>query len=294
MRKANSAIFGALFLCLSLSVHAQAASNSSAQLVTNPPISARALKPSTLASPLTVPADTDGKPVAFGQQVRVWTVWYLNTNCTSISTGSITASEGPLYGAVTVVVGNATLPPGFPCAGDSLPATTAYYTWDVSTPSTVTDFFHLHYVATANGATADTDWQALLVGGCPICSSAGSPVASQSGTGSDVTYNGLAGDPIVLGSGAVFEEFTDYRSYGQNPLTFVRYYNSLGVPNTFASELGTKWRSSYDRFLSFVSSSLTVAERPDGQLLNFTLSGGVWTPDTDVDYTPHRQDQPGR
>jgi RHS repeat-associated protein len=270
VRKTNFAIFGALFLCPSLSVHAQAASNSSAQLVTIPPISARTSKASTLASPLTVPTDTLPKSVAFGQQVRVWTVWYLNlSNCTSIATGTITASEGPLYGTVTSVVGNATLPPGYACAGDSLPATKAYYTWNVSNPTAVVDFFHLHYLA-SNGVTDDTDWQALLAGG-----------------GDAGNYPGACAtcDPIDLGSGNVFEQVTDYTTFGQNPISFVRYYNSLGVPNTFSSELGVNWRSNYDRFLSFVSSSLTVAERPDGRLLNFTLAGGVWTPDTDVDYT---------
>lgn len=37
-------------------------------------------------------------------------------------------------------------------------------------------------------------------------------------------------------------------------------------------------------FFSFPA-SLTVAERPDGQLINFYSNGGAWTSDSDADYT---------
>jgi RHS repeat-associated protein len=206
--------------------------------------------------------------MAFGQQIRVWTVWYINvSNCTSAGTGTMTPSSGPQYGTVSSVVGSLPLPPGYACAGVSLPETTAYYTWTVSTPTALVDYFHLHWQA-SNGASADTDWEGMLNGAAP-----------------DHPGSVAAGDPIDLGTGNVFRQTTDYTTAGQNPLSFVRYYNSLGVPNTYAAELGVNWRSNYDRFLSFISPSLTVAERPDGALLSFTLTGGVWTPDSDVDFT---------
>jgi hypothetical protein len=93
------------------------------------------------------------------------------------------------------------------------------------------------------------------------------------------------GDPINTSSGDVFETVTDYQTAGQNKLNYIRYYNSLTVAYTFASELGTNWRSNYDRFLQLNSSSQVIAERPDGQEIGFTNSGGSWASDSDVDYT---------
>ncbi|MGB6686312.1 MAG: DUF6531 domain-containing protein, partial [Terracidiphilus sp.] len=94
------------------------------------------------------------------------------------------------------------------------------------------------------------------------------------------------GDPISICSGDVFEEVTDYQTAGQNKLSYIRYYNSLSVAGTNATDLGTNWRSNYDRFLQIISSSLITAERPDGQEINFyNNGGGSWTPDSDVDDT---------
>jgi uncharacterized protein RhaS with RHS repeats len=83
----------------------------------------------------------------------------------------------------------------------------------------------------------------------------------------------------------VFEEVNDHETTGQNKLSYIRYYNSLSVASTLASELGSNWRSNYDRFLQFISSTLITAERPDGQELNFYNNGGGWICDSDVDYT---------
>ena len=94
------------------------------------------------------------------------------------------------------------------------------------------------------------------------------------------------GDPINTGTGNVFERATDYSTTGQNPLGFIRYYNSMEVvsnPTTFATSLGTNWRSNFDRYLNIVSGTAVNAERPDGQVISFTLSGSIWTPDSDVD-----------
>ena len=46
---------------------------------------------------------------------------------------------------------------------------------------------------------------------------------------------------------------------------------------------GRTGRSTYDRYLSIVSASSVSAERADGMVASFTLTGAIWTPDTDVD-----------
>ena len=90
-------------------------------------------------------------------------------------------------------------------------------------------------------------------------------------------------DPIDLGSGNVYEHVTDYETAGQNKLAFTRYYNSMANPDTFATVLGSNWRSNYDRYLHLVSGTGVQAERADGQVITFTLTGGVWKADTDID-----------
>jgi RHS repeat-associated protein len=93
---------------------------------------------------------------------------------------------------------------------------------------------------------------------------------------------GCAGEPISVGTGNVFEQVADYSTVGPNKLSFTRYYNSLASSTTFATTLGSNWRSTYDRYLRLSASSV-IAERADGQQLTFTLNGGAWTTDTDVD-----------
>jgi RHS repeat-associated protein len=88
--------------------------------------------------------------------------------------------------------------------------------------------------------------------------------------------------PINIGTGNMFETAEDYSTGGPNPLTFRRYYNSLAAPTAFTARLGKNWRSNYDRYLNIAASSV-IAERADGQQVRFTLNGGVWTPDTDID-----------
>lgn len=93
------------------------------------------------------------------------------------------------------------------------------------------------------------------------------------------------GEPVNLATGNVYYEVTDYKTAGANPLQFTRSYNSLGAAsgNTFAAMLGPNWRSNYDRYLRFVSSTSVIAERPDGQQVTFTLNGSAWTTDPDID-----------
>ena len=114
----------------------------------------------------------------------------------------------------------------------------------------------------------------------PPAKTLGSPCDGPGGCG--------GGDPITLGTGNVFEQALDYSTVGQNPLAFTRYYNSMAstsYPNTFATTLGTNWRSTFDRYLNIASGSSVLAERADGQVLSFTLNGSTWTPDSDVDVT---------
>jgi RHS repeat-associated protein len=101
----------------------------------------------------------------------------------------------------------------------------------------------------------------------------------------------LAGDPINPANGNVYETVTDYTTTGTNPLAFTRYYNSKGnaikvaalLVTTNATTLGTNWRSNYDGYIQVVSSTVVNVERPNGQVLQFTQSGGVWSSNTDID-----------
>jgi RHS repeat-associated protein len=113
-----------------------------------------------------------------------------------------------------------------------------------------------------------------------------SSLAKNIGNPCNIPGSNGTGDPISICSGDVFEEVTDYETVGQNKLSYIRYYNSLSVAGTYATDLGSNWRTNYDRFLQFISSSLITAERPDGQEINFyNNGGGSWIPDSDVDYT---------
>lgn len=103
------------------------------------------------------------------------------------------------------------------------------------------------------------------------------------GSGATCPGNCQAGNPIDVGSGNKYEEVTDYTTVGANPLGFTRYYNSLASPQTLATTMGKNWRSTFDRYINIISSNSVLVERPDGQILNFLLNNGVWTPDTDVE-----------
>ncbi|HVR27538.1 MAG TPA: RHS repeat-associated core domain-containing protein [Candidatus Polarisedimenticolia bacterium] len=268
-------------LLMPSNVRAQGASGEHGQILVFPPVAGRTAAPLGNGPEPTVPSDTQGRGVAFGEPYRVWTVWYINvSDCTSLGTGTITASQGPNYGVVMTTQGSLPLPPGYPCAGVSLPETTAYYTWNIRPTTTVIDFFHLHFEAT-DGAAADTDWQTSLIG-----KDLGSPNQCYAPEGTQDTRPGgpSCGDPIDIGSGNVFEKITDYETAGQNKLSFIRYYNSLGVPNTYASTLGANWRSNYDRYVNVLPGGIVVVERPDGQLLNFTKKAAAFIADADVDY----------
>ena len=92
------------------------------------------------------------------------------------------------------------------------------------------------------------------------------------------------GNPCDVASGNKFEQVIDYATSGSDTLSFVRSYNSLAAASysSHAGALGVNWRSNYDRYVRMVSATSLFVERPSGQALSFTLKGGVWTPDSDV------------
>jgi hypothetical protein len=100
-------------------------------------------------------------------------------------------------------------------------------------------------------------------------------------------------DPIDLRSGNLFQQFLDYRTSGPNPLSLIRYYNSMSSSSTLAGTLGPGWRTNYDRYLRLSPNSV-AAERADGKEYTFTLNNGNWTMDTDADVDLHRSRRYGR
>src|SRR6185436_9796247 len=121
------------------------------------------------------------------------------------------------------------------------------------------------------------------LGNCAASGGAASFGAKALGDPSGIPGCPDCGDPINVGTGNLYEQVADYRTVGPNNLSFTRYYNSMASASTFAASLGANWRSTYDRYLRIVSASSITAERENGRQVNFTLSGGNWTTDTDVD-----------
>lgn len=178
----------------------------------------------------------------------------------------------PAYGTVTYSIGSGTVT-SYPCTGTVVPVTLIYYTRTTHSSSTLFDAFDVH----ANDPEGDQfNWIANT-----------ELFAKTNGDCHDDSGGTTCGDPISIGTGNVFESVVDYETAGQNKLSYIRYYNSTPVPNTFASSLGTQWRSNYDRYLYFPNgdSSVVVGERADGQKVNFYANGGSWSSDSDVDYT---------
>lgn len=103
------------------------------------------------------------------------------------------------------------------------------------------------------------------------------------------------GDPCDVATGNNYQHTTDYSSGGSTPLEFSRYYNSNTNPSAVTSygpgwpELGSNWRSNFDRVLTFTYADANVAPiyngqdlalvyRPDGKIVMFTISGNTYTP----------------
>jgi RHS repeat-associated protein len=93
---------------------------------------------------------------------------------------------------------------------------------------------------------------------------------------------------IVIGSGNLFEPFSDYEPVGLHKLSFVRYYNSEVIPRTFAARLGPRWRSNYDRYLNIMwvgaHAFAVTAERETGRIETFVPDHGSWKSDDDLDF----------
>jgi RHS repeat-associated protein len=108
------------------------------------------------------------------------------------------------------------------------------------------------------------------------------------GNGPSNVGGASVGDPINVATGNLFEHYMDYTTSGQNPLQLIRYYNSQSYTrNLTTTILGANWRTNYDRYLYLNSTVNVVAQRPDGQAINFrcNVTSHVCTPDSDMDYT---------
>jgi len=186
------------------------------------------------------------------------------------STGATTAFDiGALGGWSVYLIGSGTLltPGVFPT---TLPPLSAWSNPALGPGSMLLDFLLLQ-----DGTAVNLGCSGSSLGGAAPGQALGDPSSLPGDCG--------CGDPINIGIGNLFEQATDYRTAGANRLGFTRYYNSMASSTTFATSLGTNWRSNYDRYLR-ISPSSVVAERPDGQQVTFTSSnGGAWTTDTDID-----------
>jgi RHS repeat-associated protein len=144
------------------------------------------------------------------------------------------------------------------------------YTLLLYRPDTSTDTTTSYTISIAGNSLRNTEVAKVNGSRCGSCHSGN---------------NAVAGEPVNLANGDLYEGVTDYTTVGTNALAFARSYNSLSqVSGVGATTLGPNWRSNYDRYLMFPTSSLAAAQRPDGQVINFTSVSGVWTPDTDTDY----------
>jgi RHS repeat-associated protein len=88
----------------------------------------------------------------------------------------------------------------------------------------------------------------------------------------------LAGDPINVGTGNLFETQTDFAAAPNTQLSFTRYYNSL---DTSSAGLGVGWHSTYHRGLSATAEGVTVT-RADGRQDIYTKNGSSYVADPDV------------
>ncbi|MGH9696230.1 MAG: DUF6531 domain-containing protein, partial [Bryobacteraceae bacterium] len=103
--------------------------------------------------------------------------------------------------------------------------------------------------------------------------------------------------PVQPGTGNKLQVETDYRGSGPLALIFTRVYNSAYKLNdynrTSGDPLGLNWSGNYFRSLDLTNSSNgsppgILAQRPNGQMLYFRLSGSAWVPDADITDTFER------
>ena len=130
---------------------------------------------------------------------------------------------------------------------------------------------------------------------CPNGCGVGS---SNTGGATPGTGSTVAGDPVNVSTGNLYQSEADYAGSGQNSLKFVRSYNSMSAyaawgwssaaipPTVF---IGSAWSATYFQRLvpmSVTDSTTTYnsvyAYRPDGRVLIFSEYNGVYSPDGDV------------
>jgi RHS repeat-associated protein len=96
------------------------------------------------------------------------------------------------------------------------------------------------------------------------------------------------GNPIDAGTGNKRQVETDYDGAGAFPLHFERTYQSGRTWLNNSVPIGIGWTHTYLASVFFMpapgsgTDTLALAYRPDGVILRFTLTNGVWTPDADV------------
>ena len=86
--------------------------------------------------------------------------------------------------------------------------------------------------------------------------------------------------PISIATGTKTLKESDYGPQ-DGLLSLTRYYNSSAsaIPGGM---LGTPWRTVYEASIAAVSSTLILATRPDGSLVEFEVQGTSYVPDPDV------------
>lgn len=109
------------------------------------------------------------------------------------------------------------------------------------------------------------------------------------------------GNPCDVSNGNKYQSEVDYVGGGENPLKFVRSYNSFSAYYVGSSHftnskapygpqsIGVAWTATYFQRLRRVTATASTdsfdtiyAVRPDGRVLQFNLYGGVFVPDADV------------
>jgi RHS repeat-associated protein len=132
----------------------------------------------------------------------------------------------------------------------------------------------------SNGALLNANFitQAVSPYGLAVTTSGPEPEVSQKNSGGMCPIPMLAGDPINVGTGNLFETQTDFTAAPETQLSFTRYYNSF---DSSSAGLGVGWHSTYHRRLSVTPTAVTVT-RADGRQDIYTKTASGYVPDPDV------------
>jgi RHS repeat-associated protein len=138
------------------------------------------------------------------------------------------------------------------------------------------------------GYSATPTYQGLGAGSPIVLSDSGSPPQNhcanqisedpKNNGGSCPATGGHCGNPINVATGNKFQPETDLAKL-PGGLEFIRYYNSRagGVLNP----IGVNWTHSWVRSVTQVTGTDMRVTRPDGKVLWFVLSSGLWVGDAD-------------